>query len=143
MSPAKPMSVQKSKLSERDHNTLHGIVRKDFKTTVLKIISELNEHLQNPAFIKTACREFKIKNLCFHRQMFQRVQSGVWPIGISLLSCGKELFYPNRLQPIVKYWRGFWGTITQKSEGPMISIHVRIKIRDYLQILSDQVHPMA
>ena len=36
-----------------------------------------------------------------------------------------------------------WGAISWKSTGPMISYHGRINRRDYLQILSDQVHPMA
>ena len=36
-----------------------------------------------------------------------------------------------------------WGAISLKSEGPMISLHRRINIRDYLKMLSDLVHPIA
>ena len=35
-----------------------------------------------------------------------------------------------------------WGAISWKSAVPMISHHGRINSRDYLGILSDQVHPM-
>ena len=40
-------------MSDRDHRTLAGIVRKDHKNTALKITAELNEHLMNPVSSKT------------------------------------------------------------------------------------------
>ena len=36
-----------------------------------------------------------------------------------------------------------WGAISFKSAEPMISLHRRINTRDYLKILSDQVHFLA
>ena len=45
MSSAKHRSGQKLKLSERDCQTLNGIVREDWKTMALKITADLNECL--------------------------------------------------------------------------------------------------
>ena len=56
-SSAKHKSGRKSKLSERDRRTLNRIVRKDRRTTAVKITAELNEHLQNPVSTKTVRRE--------------------------------------------------------------------------------------
>ena len=36
-----------------------------------------------------------------------------------------------------------WGAISWKSRGPIISLQGKINSRHYLQILSDQVHPMV
>ena len=36
-----------------------------------------------------------------------------------------------------------WGTICWQSTSPMISLHGRINKREYLEILSNQVHPMV
>ena len=92
-------SDQKLKLSERDRRTLHRIVRKDRRTTALKITSEVNEHPQNQFSTKTVRRELhkkyskeelQFKNFCFQRQMFQSVWSGVWPVGIRFLSSGNK-----------------------------------------------------
>ena len=57
-SSAKHKSGWKSKLSVRDRQTLHQIVRKDRRITMLKIISNLKECLQNQMFTKTVHREF-------------------------------------------------------------------------------------
>ena len=43
---AKYNSGRKPKLSERDRQNLYRIVRKHRRTTVLKITSEINEHLR-------------------------------------------------------------------------------------------------
>ena len=58
----------------------------------------------------------------------------------------KEAFHLDCLQPTVKHVGGsvmIWGAISLKSAGPMIFLHRRINIRDFLKILSDQVHPIA
>ena len=58
----------------------------------------------------------------------------------------KEAFDSDCLQPTVKHGGGsvmIWGAISWKSTGPMISLHGKINSRDYLQVLSDQVHPMV
>ena len=47
-STAKHKSGLKSKLSERDHQTLNQIVRKDRQNSASKITAELNKHLQYP-----------------------------------------------------------------------------------------------
>ena len=51
-SSAKHKSGQKSNLSESHCRTFHQIVKKDRRTTALKITSELNEHLENPVYTK-------------------------------------------------------------------------------------------
>ena len=84
---AKHKSGRKPKLSERPR-TLHQIVRKDCRTTALKITSELNEHPQN----HLSEEKLQFNSLCFHRQMFQSVWSGVRPIGIGFLISGREYF---------------------------------------------------
>ena len=58
----------------------------------------------------------------------------------------KEAYDPTCILPTVKHGGGsvmIWGAISWKSAGPMISLHGRINSRDYLRILSDQVHPMV
>ena len=88
-------SGRKPKLSERDCR----IIRKDRRTTILKITSELKEHPQNHLSTKTIHRdlhkkyskkELQFENLCFQRQMFQSVWSGENPVGIGFLSSEKE-----------------------------------------------------
>ena len=43
-------------------------------------------------------------------------------------------------------WRDsmmIWDTISLKSAGPVIFLHIRINTRDYLKTLSDHVHHIA
>ena len=51
-SALKEKTKRKRKLSDKDRQTLMGIVRKDHKNTVPKITAELNDHLENHCFLK-------------------------------------------------------------------------------------------
>ena len=56
-SSLKQNSGRKRKLFDRDRRTLTRIVRKDHKNTTPKITAELNDHLENPVFLKAVRRE--------------------------------------------------------------------------------------
>lgn len=54
---AKQNCGRKSKLNDRDRRKLNRIAATKRKTTLQQITSEMNTHLQNPAFTKTIQRE--------------------------------------------------------------------------------------
>ena len=56
-SPLKQKSGRKRKLSNREYWTLIRIVRKDYKNTASKMTAELNDHLEDPVFLKIVRRE--------------------------------------------------------------------------------------
>ena len=89
-SSTKHKSGRKSKLYEKNCWTLHRIIRKDRRTTMLKITSELNEHLQNPVYTKTVCQEL-------HKGTFQ----GRLPIRNPLFS---QTNVSKRLEWCIAHW---------------------------------------
>jgi hypothetical protein len=57
----------------------------------------------------------------------------------------KDAYTPECLVPTVKHVDGsvmVWAAISQYSVGPIITLHVRITAREYVDRLSNQVHPM-
>ena len=58
----------------------------------------------------------------------------------------KEAFHPDILQSTVKNGGGslmIWDAISLRSTKSNYFLHERINKKDYLQILSNQIHPMA
>ena len=86
-SSLKKNSWWKWKLSDSNHWTLMQIIWKDHKITALKIMAELNDHLENPVSPKTVRREL-------HKAGFHRRDAIRKPYKINLLEIFITLFNP-------------------------------------------------
>ncbi|GFX82020.1 transposable element Tcb1 transposase [Trichonephila clavipes] len=133
-------SGRKRKLTDRDKIVLTRIVARKRKQSLSQITSEVNSHFRNPISAITVQRELHASNL------YGRV--GIRKPLITArhaLQTPKEAFAPECIVPTVKHGGGslWYGGISWRGLGPLVTLHGKVKAAHYVNILGDQVHPFV